>query len=93
STVRTLARAGIGYAWEGEQNWAKAAEAFQAALADLKPGDFHYEELLIDLARVQEVGGQKPAAIDTYRRLLKEVPGSLRADDVRTRLASLGAAP
>ncbi|HSE93760.1 MAG TPA: tetratricopeptide repeat protein [Methylomirabilota bacterium] len=92
-TVRTLAREGIGYAWEGERDWARAAEAFQAALADLKPGDFHYEELLIDLARVQELGGQKVAAIETYRRLLKEVPGSLRADDVRTRLASLGAAP
>ncbi len=91
STIRTLARAGVGYTWEAERNWAKAAEAFQAGLKELKPGDFHYEELLIDLARVQELGGQKPAAIETYRRLLKEVPHSLRADDVRTRLAGLGA--
>jgi len=93
TTTRTLARAGIGYTWEAERNWPKATEAFQAGLADLKPGDFNYEELLIDLARVQELGGQKPAAIETYRRLLKEVPASLRADDVRTRLASLGVAP
>jgi tetratricopeptide (TPR) repeat protein len=93
STVRTLARGGIGYAWEAERNWPKAAEAFRAALTTLKLGDFHYEELLVDLARVQELGGEKAAAIETYRRLLKEAPTSLRADDVRTRLASLGAAP
>lgn len=93
ATVRTLAREGIGYAWEAERDWTRAAEAFRTALADLAPGDFHYEELMIDLGRVQELGGQTSAAIETYRRLLRELPTSLRADDVRTRLASLGAAP
>jgi len=92
-TVRTLARAGIGYTWEAARDWAKAAAAFEAALGELKPGDFGYEDLLMALARVQEQAGQKAAAIETYRRLLREAPTSLRADDVRTRLASLGAAP
>jgi tetratricopeptide (TPR) repeat protein len=92
-TLRTLARVGIGYAWEAERNYARAAETFQAALGELKPSDFYYEELLIDLARVQELGGQKQAAIETYRRVLRDVPTSVRADDVRTRLASLGVAP
>lgn len=92
-TLRTLARAGIGYAWEAERNWPKALEAFQAGLAELRAGEFLYEELLVDVARVQELSGTQAAAIETYRRLLREVPSSLRADDVRSRLASLGARP
>jgi tetratricopeptide (TPR) repeat protein len=93
STLRTLARAGIGYAWEAEGNLAKAREAYQAALAGLKPGDFDYEELLMALARVQEQDGDKAAAVETYRRLVRELPQGLRVDDARGRLASLGATP
>lgn len=92
-TLRTLARAGIGYAWEAEKNYASAGQAYRDALADLKPGDFYFEELLMDLGRVQELAGQKADAIATYRRLLKDVPKSQRADDVRGRLAALGASP
>jgi hypothetical protein len=44
-------------------------------------------------ARVQEQSGDKTAAVETYRRLLREVPQSLRADDVRNRLGILGATP
>jgi tetratricopeptide (TPR) repeat protein len=92
-TLRTLARAGIGYTWEAERNFPKALEAFQAGLAELRPGEFGYEELLVDVARIQELSGNPAAAIATYRRVLRDVPGSLRADDVRSRLASLGARP
>jgi len=92
-TLRTLARMGIGYAWEAERNYPKAVEAFRAAAADLKPTDFHYEELLVGLARAQELAGDRQGAIETYRRVLREVPNSARADDIRTRLASLGARP
>jgi predicted TPR repeat methyltransferase len=45
------------------------------------------------LARAQEQSGDKTAAVETYRRLLRERPGSLRADEARSRLASLGASP
>jgi tetratricopeptide (TPR) repeat protein len=92
-TLRTMARAGIGYAWEAEKNYASASQAYRDALGDLAPTDFHFEELLIDLGRVQELAGQKDDAIATYRRLLKDIPKSLRADDVRGRLAALGATP
>jgi tetratricopeptide (TPR) repeat protein len=92
-TLRTLARAGAGYTWEAEKNFPKAADAFRAAASDLHPGDFLFEQLVLDLARVQESGGQKAEAIATYRRFLKEVPKSRRADDVRLRLASLGTTP
>ena len=92
-TMATLARAGIGYAWEAERKFPEATRAFESALADLKPTSFYYEELLSDLARTQERAGQKDAAIATYRRLLKDLPKSPRAPEIRTRLASLGTTP
>jgi tetratricopeptide (TPR) repeat protein len=93
STLRALARAGIGYAWEAERNPAKAVESYQAALAGLKVGDFHYEELLLDLARAQEQAGKKDAAVETYRKYLKELPKSGRAEEIKARLTRLGASP
>jgi TolA-binding protein len=93
STIATLARAGVGYAWEAERKLPEASQAFEAALADLKPTAFYYEELLSDLARVQELSGKKDAAIATYRRILKDLPKSPRAAEIRTRLSSLGATP
>ena len=92
-TMATLARAGVGYAWEAERKLPEATQAFEAALADLKPTSFYYEELLSDLARVQERSGKKDAAIATYRRFLKNLPKSPRAPEVKNRLASLGATP
>jgi len=92
-TLATLARAGIAYAWEAERKFADATQAYQTALADLKPAAFYYEELLVDLARAQELAGKKDEAIITYRRILKDLPRSARSDDVRNRLASLGVMP
>lgn len=92
-TLRTLARAGIGYAWEAEGNLPKAREAYGRAQGGLRPGDFYFEELLMAQARVQEQSGEKAAAVETYRRLLRDVPQSLRADDIRSRLGGLGATP
>jgi TolA-binding protein len=92
-TIATLARAGMGYAWEAERKLPEATQAFETALAELKPAAFYYEELLVDLARVQESSGKKDAAIATYRRILKDLPGSARTAEVRRRLGSLGATP
>jgi len=92
-TLRALARAGIGYAWEAERNPAKAAASYQAALAGLTPGDFYYEDLLLDLARAQEQAGKKDAAVSLYRKHLKELPKSSRTDEIKARLTRLGASP
>lgn len=92
-TLRALARAGVGYAWEAERNPAKAVESYQAALANLKPGDFYYEDLLLDLARTQEQAGKKTAAVETYQKYLKEIPRSARADEIKARLTRLSASP
>ncbi len=92
-TLRALSATGVAYAWESERDFAKAAAAFQAALAGLQPRNFLYEELMLGLGRNQELSGQKDAAIATYRRLLQELPKARRGDMARTRLAELGAAP
>ena len=92
-TLKMLARLGTGYTWEAERNFAKAAEAFGAAASQLHAGDAFFEEALLDLGRVQELGGRQTDAVATYRRLLKEAPATRRANEVRSRLASLGAAP
>jgi tetratricopeptide (TPR) repeat protein len=90
-TVRTLARASIGYTWEAERNFSKAVEAYQMVAQDLGPKDFLYEQTLLDLARGQELAGRRPEAIATYQRLLKDFPAARRADEVRGRLVTLGA--
>lgn len=92
-TVRPLVLAGIGYTWEEQKQYRAATEAYQQALDGLKPGEFIYESLLLDLARVQELDGKKDAAIETYRRALRELPRGARAGDVRSRLATLGVSP
>ncbi len=88
-TLRTLARAGIGYAWEAERNYAKATEAYRLALQGLGPKDFYYGPLLLDLARGQELSGRKDDAIVTYKMLLENFPQDPRAADVRARLMTL----
>ena len=91
-TIRTLAQAGIAATWEAERNFTKAVDAYSAAVADQKAGQFYYEDLLIGLGRSQELAGRKDDAIATYKRLLKDVPKLRRGDEIRGRLASLGVA-
>ena len=91
-SLKALCALGIAYTWEAEKDYAKAQTAYEAALAGRGAADFLYEELLADLGRVQELGGHRQAAIETYQRLLKDVPDTRRADDIRTRLASLRSA-
>jgi tetratricopeptide (TPR) repeat protein len=90
-TLRVLSQGGVAYTWEAERNYAKAVEAFKAALEGLGPKDFYYEELLLGLGRAQELGGQKADAIATYRRALGELSQSRRLEEIRARLAALGA--
>jgi tetratricopeptide (TPR) repeat protein len=91
--IRTLARTAVGYTWEAERNYVKAGEAYQATAKDLKPKEFFYEDVVLALGRAQELSGKKADAIETYRMLLKDVPGGRRMEDVRIRLANLGGTP
>jgi tetratricopeptide (TPR) repeat protein len=91
-TLRRLAHLGVGYTWEMQKDYPKAIAAVEAALAPLKAGDFLYDDLLMDLGRLQEVAGRRDDAIKTYQRLVAH-PQSLRSDDARNRLAALGVQP
>ena len=92
-TVRTLAAVGIGYTWESENSYDRASAAYEAAARSTGSKDFLYEESLMDLARTQELGGKPSAALDTYKRLLKEVPGTRRGSEIQSRVASLQSRP
>ncbi|MBI4609587.1 MAG: tetratricopeptide repeat protein [Candidatus Rokubacteria bacterium] len=88
-SLATLCRLGIGYTWEVQGDHAKALAAFEAGLQGLTPQEFLYEEFLLGVARAQQLLGQRDRAREAYQRLLKELPQSRRAEDVRARLASL----
>lgn len=90
-TLKALSLGGVAYTWEAERNYPKAVEAFKTALTGVGPKDFYYEELLLGLGRTQELAGQKAEAIATYRRALSELTQSRRAEEIRARLAALGA--
>src|ERR1700675_238145 len=93
ASLRALSAVGVGYTWEAEKNYANAAAAYEAALKAMAPKAFLYEETLMALARVQELGGKPGAAVETYQRLLKEIPDTRRADDLKTHLANLNSRP
>jgi len=90
-TLKTLSQGGVAYTWEAERNYAKAVDAFKVALTGLGPKDFYYEDLLMGLGRTQELAGQKADAIATYRRALGELAQSRRVQEIKARLAALGA--
>jgi tetratricopeptide (TPR) repeat protein len=90
-SVGALSRLGVGYVWEAKKDPARALTAYGEALKGRGPTDFLYGELLLATARVQEELKQPAAAVESYRRLLKDAPGSSRAEEARTRLAILGA--
>lgn len=90
-TIKTLSEGGVAYTWEAERNYGKAVDTFKIALTGLGPKDFYYEELLIGLGRTQELSGQKADAIATYRRALGELAHSRRLEEIKARLAALGA--
>ena len=89
ASLRALSALGMGYTWEAEKDYAKAAAAYETAMKAMSPKSFLYEDALLALARVQELGGKPAEAAETYQRVLKEVPDTRRADDLKTRLAAL----
>lgn len=98
-SLGALSRLGSGYAWEAKGDPARALQAYQDALralrpdaqADKRPEHFLYGDVMVAIGRAQEQLKQTAAAIETYRRLLKDAPATPRGDEVRTRLAILGA--
>ena len=92
-TLAALAALDVGYTWEAEKNYAEAEKAYRSAISGADPKSFLYEEAMLAIARAQDLAGNRQAAIETYQRLLKDVPDSRRAEEFRSRMASLQAAP
>jgi TolA-binding protein len=88
-SLAALAGLDIGYCWEAEKNYDAAEKVYLSVVSSGKSKDFLYEEAMIDAARVQEIGGKKATAVETYQRLLKDLPDTRRADEIRSRVASL----
>jgi tetratricopeptide (TPR) repeat protein len=88
-SLASLAALDIAYSWEAEKNYGAAENAYQSVITGGKPQDFLYEEVMVDIGRVQELGGKRAAAVETYQRLLKDLPDTRRAEELRSRLASL----
>lgn len=90
-SIAALSRLGLAYVWEAKEDPAQALGAYNQALERRGAKDFLYAELLLGKARMQEQLSKRDEAIQTYRKLLSDVPDSPQADDVRIRLAMLGA--
>jgi TolA-binding protein len=90
-SVGVLSRLGAGYAWEAKQDPGRALAAYQEGLKGRGPKAFQSVELLLGVARAQEQLKQPAAAIETYRRIVKDAPEAPRAEEARGRLAVLGA--
>ena len=91
-SVGLLSRLGQGYAYEAKGDAARALEVYQQALGGLGPKDFLYGDFLLGKARAQELAKDSAGAISTYKQYVKDLPTSDRVQDVRIRLALLGAA-
>jgi tetratricopeptide (TPR) repeat protein len=91
-SIGLLSRLGQGYAYEAKGEAAKALDVYQQALATLGSKDFLYGDFLLAKARAHELAKDQAAAIATYKQYVKDLPTSDRIQDVRIRLALLGAA-
>jgi len=90
-SLRTLAASGVGYTWEAQKSYPGAVAAYETALRQSGPHQFYFEDTLLDLARAQALAGKPAEAVATYERLLKDVPDTRRAPDVRARISELQA--
>jgi tetratricopeptide (TPR) repeat protein len=89
ASLASLASLGIGFTFEAEKNYEAAEKSFAETVKGASSKDFLYEEAMSDMARVQELGGKRAAAVETYQKILKELPDGRRAEELRARVATL----
>lgn len=88
-SLRTLAASGVGYTWEAQKDYANAVTAYEAVARAVPAKQFYFEDALLDLARAQTLAGKPLEALATYERVLKDVPDTRRAPDIRAKIAEL----
>jgi tetratricopeptide (TPR) repeat protein len=91
ASIAGLSRLGLGYVREAKGDLAGALEAVNQALQGRATKDFLYPDLLLAKGRIQVQLKDTAGAVETYRRFLRDLASSARADEVRGRLALLGA--
>ena len=89
ASLTSLASLGVGFTFEAEKNYEAAEKSFAETVKGAGSKDFLYEEAMSDMARVQELGGKRAAALETYQKILKELPDGRRAEELRARVATL----
>jgi CHAT domain-containing protein len=88
-TVRALARRGLGHVALAERRYADAEKLFEAAAAQASGDDQAYERLwaLDGLARARQGAGNRPGAIEAYRRAIasaEQVRARFRSEEFKT---------
>ncbi len=84
-----VSQLGLGYAWEGRGETARAMAVYQDALRQRGTKDPFYGEFILALGRTQVTLNRPTDAKATYERFLRDFPTSPQAEDVRARLARL----
>ncbi|MFQ5876082.1 MAG: tol-pal system YbgF family protein [Acidobacteriota bacterium] len=84
-----LARYNLGRVLEAQGSPGEALLHYQALADDARAGLFPTEEGLLGIARCQEALGEREAALETYRRVLDEFPGSEYQVEARRKVDEL----
>ena len=92
-SVAALSRLDLSYVREAKGDLPGALQAVNQGLQGRTARDFLYQDLLMAKGRFLEETKDMAGAVDVYRRLLRELPAAARGDEVRGRLALLGASP
>jgi tetratricopeptide (TPR) repeat protein len=86
--VGVTALAALGFAYEGQQEYTKAADNFRRA-ADLVPNSQTTPYYLMQAARVLEYASENERAAELYRRIQREYPTSSEGQQVDKYIARL----
>ena len=84
------AHAGLGAAYEGKNEYSKAAPEYEKAVS-LSPGAYAVPEYLSAAARAYGLAGDKEKAISLFKRLKKEYPTSTFTRDADRYIAQFSA--
>ncbi len=74
--VAAAANAAMGYAYEQQNNFAAAAEAYEKASTIPEENPYTTPFYLMDAARVYEAAGNTAKALETYQRIRNDYPNS-----------------
>jgi predicted negative regulator of RcsB-dependent stress response len=87
SPLVATAKEGLGIVREGQGKLDEALSLYQQI--EPKVGDYYRDRALWDQARVWQKKGDKKKAVEIYKQLIADVPGSPLREDVQGKLTAL----